>query len=225
MDPTRWSATQLRWATAGGIVGPVVFVTGWMLNGLRYKASERIPDGYSAIDNAISELAATGSPAQWGMTFAFVVFSVGIAAYSQALRVAFAGPAWVAALVCALSTLGVAATPLDATTRDALHGTFATLGYIGITLAPFFAGRTIAEARPGSHVARLCWLASAISAAALLGTLADTSHGFFQRSGLFAGDVWFVASAAWLLRTGGDPLGRGLAQVGSGTGTGGGGPT
>lgn len=218
MDPTRWTPTQLRWATAGGIVGPVVFVSGWALNGLRY-------DGYSPIDNAISDLAASVSPVQWGMTFAFVVFSVGVAAYSQALRVAFAGPAWIGALVCALSTLGVAATPLDETDRDILHGAFATAGYIGITLAPFFAGIEIAKARPGSRIPWLCWLGSAISAAALLGTLAQTSHGFFQRTGLFAGDVFFVASATWLLRTEGDPLGRGALQTASGTGTGGGGPT
>ena len=58
-----------RTAATCGIVGPVAFVGGWLVNGLR-------TDGYDPLRDAISQLARVGSPTRLSMSACFVVFGV-----------------------------------------------------------------------------------------------------------------------------------------------------
>jgi hypothetical membrane protein len=177
-----------------GIVGPVVFVSAWIGCGLA-------TDGYSAVSDAISELAEVGASTRWIMTGGFVVFGTAVPAYAAlALRPALPGRAWVALVVTGLSTLGVAAVPLGRGT-DGLHGAFATVGYVSLALAPALA--SVALRRNGRAVAAT-WSLSAAAAAGvcLLATLPVPAHGMFQRLGLAFGDAWIVATAVVLLRSG-----------------------
>ncbi len=196
----------------GGIIGPLGFITAWAVNGWRTA-------GYHPLDDAISELAAVDAPTQVAMTIGFAVFGIGVGTYAFALRRQVAGPAWIAALVAALSTLGVGALPLDAGI-DGLHGLAAGIGYISLALTPLLASRTF---RRTGRSAAADWsvAAGAVAALALAATVVGGPHGFLQRLGLTAGDAWLIGSAIWMLRR--TDLEAG--QPASGTGTGGGGPT
>jgi hypothetical membrane protein len=175
----------------GGIVGPVAFVSAWVLGGL-------FTDGYSPIDEAISELAASGADTQLLMTAGLVIFGIGVAGYAVALRRALPGDAWIAALVCAVATLGVAATPLRFFDSDVAHGVFALVGYVAIASIPILAAPMFA-ARGRSSWAATSWFAGGLAAVCLLLTATDWSSGFFQRAGLAVGDAWIVATAVALV--------------------------
>ena len=89
----------------GGVIGPLAFVTTWVVAG-------RVAPGYSPVRDAISDLAATHASTRVAMTLGFVVFGVGVIAFGLALRGAGAGPAWISVVATAGFTLAVAATPL-----------------------------------------------------------------------------------------------------------------
>jgi hypothetical protein len=152
-------------------------------------------DGYSSVDDAISRLAADGASTRWLMSFGFVAFGVGVSLHGLALREALPGSrAWVAAVVTGLATLGVAATPLDVSdTVDALHGLFATTGYVALAALPVVTRRTPA--------AVAC---TAFIAACLVLTPFLDANGLLQRAGLTAGDLWIIWTASAILR--GHPL-------------------
>jgi hypothetical protein len=175
-------------------VGPVAFVGAWSLAG-------RSARHYSATQDAISRLAGTGAPTRVAMTAGFVVFGVGVPVYSRALRAALDGPAWMTAFATGIATLGVAAAPLGAPTRDTVHGCFATAGYVTLAATPLLAARSFARAgRP--TWARASMFTGIVSGASLLATVAGPAHGLFQRLGLGVVDVWIVVSALEILRTG-----------------------
>ena len=196
----------------GGVVGPLGFIAAWVIDGWRTA-------GYDPLDDAISELAAVDAPTQVAMTLGFVVFGLGVGTYAFALRRQVAGPAWIAALVAAVATLAVGATPLDAGV-DTLHGVAAGTGYVALALTPLLASRTFrAEGR--SAAADWSVAAGTVAALALAATVVGGPHGFLQRLGLTAADAWLVGSAIWMLRRPAVVAAQGAA----GTGTGGGGPT
>ena len=175
----------------------MAFVAAWIGCGLA-------TEGYSAVSNAISDLARLGAPTRSAMTVGFIVFGVAIPLYSIALRRALAGPAWIAATVTGLATLGVAAVPLG-WGRDGLHGLFAGIGYASLALTPALA------VVPLRRLGRRRWATASLVAAVaagvcLIATVAGPAHGLFQRTGLFVGDVWIVASAVAIL-TGRVPVG------------------
>jgi hypothetical protein len=175
-------------------VGPVAFVGAWSLAGLSARH-------YSAVQDAISRLAETGAPTRVAMTAGFIGFGIGVPVYARALRAALAGPAWTTALATGIATLGVAAAPLGAPTRDTVHGCFATAGYVTLAATPLLAARSFA--RDGrSAWARASTLTGILSGACLLATVAGPAHGLFQRLGLGVVDVWLVVSALEILRTG-----------------------
>jgi hypothetical membrane protein len=152
---------------------------------------------YSPVDDAISRLAADGASTRWLMSFGFVAFGVGVPLYGLALREALpASKAWIAAVVTGLATLGVAATPLDVSdTVDALHGLFATTGYVALALIPVLTRRTpVAVA------------VTAFIAACLVLTPFIDANGLLQRAGLTAGDLWIATTASAILR--GQPFAR-----------------
>lgn len=176
-----------------GVVGPAGFVAAWVVGGF-------VADGYSPADDAISRLAALDVPTRPLMTAGFVTFGVAVPLYGLALREALPGPAWTSAVATGLATLGVAATPLDASaTVDLLHGVFASTGYVTLAAVPLLAAAPLRRAGYGrAAVASIA--AGAVSGLCLLATVAGRRHGLFQRAGLTAGDVWLAASAVWLLR-------------------------
>ena len=171
----------------GGVVGPVAFVGAWLVGSTS-------TTGYSMVDDAISRLAASGASTRPLMTAGFVAFGLGVPAFGVALRTVLDGPAWIAAIVSGVATLGVAALPLDVShSMDLAHGVAATLGYVSITAAPLLAARPLSKL--GHRRARTCsWTAGAISAACLAATVAGPAHGLFQRMGLTVGDAWLIAA-------------------------------
>ena len=141
---------RVRLLALGGVVGPVVFVVSWAVAGAT-------TSGYSAVDGAISDLAATGASTQVAMTVSFVVFGIGVIAFGFALREVLAGPAWIAAVVTGACTIGVAATPLHGWSGDEVHGTFAVIGYTAIVALPLLAAAPLAAAAGGAGRACQWW--------------------------------------------------------------------
>ncbi len=179
--------TRVRLLALGGVVGPLTFVSTWVIAGAS-------TSGYSPVDDAISRLAAVHAPTQTAMTIAFLVFGIGVIAFGLALRASQEGPAWIAAVVTGASTLGVAATPLDSLSSDALHGAFATLGYVTLVSVPLLSARPLRRSGRAGW-ARWAWILGACAAACLLASTIGPAHGFWQRAGLLFGDVWIVARA------------------------------
>jgi hypothetical protein len=185
---------SVRLQAVGGVVGPVAFVGAWSLAGLS-------AHHYSATQDAISRLAETGAPTRAAMTTGFVVFGLALPVYSRALRAALGGPAWITAFATGVATLGVAAVPLGAPTRDTVHGWFAAAGYATLAATPLLASLRFASA--GRHAwANASRVAGFASGACLIATVAGPAHGLFQRLGLGIGDVWIVATAIAIIRTG-----------------------
>jgi hypothetical protein len=175
----------------GGLIGPGAFVLGWSVLGTR-------TPGYSAVDDAISRLAAVGASGRPAMTGAFVVYGLGLLADAAALRSTVPGRAWVAAMATGAATLGVAAAPLDSSVAlDRAHAALAGFGYLAVASVPALA------AGPLRRAGHRRWAASAaasaaVATAALLASLAAPHHGLTQRLGLTAADAWI---AAWALAT------------------------
>jgi len=99
-----------------------------------------------------------------------------------------------------LATLGVAAAPLDVSSRvDLLHGAFASVGYASLAALPLLAAGPL-ERAGCSRWAKASRVVAVASGLALIATLAGSRHGLFQRLGLTVGDAWIVASAAAIAR-------------------------
>ncbi len=175
----------------GGVVGPLAFVTTWALAG-------SATPGYSPVNDAISDLAATHAPTRVAMTLGFVAFSAGVIPFGFALRAARAGPAWIPAVATAGFTLAVAATPLGAPVRDVIHGTFASAGYVTLVAVPVLASRDLARAGHAGW-ARYSRATGLLAGSCLLASTLGPFHGLFQRVGLTIGDVWLVAVASQLV--------------------------
>jgi hypothetical membrane protein len=177
----------------GGVVGPAAFVGSWAICGAATA-------GYSAVDNAISDLAAVHASTQVAMTAGFVVDGLGLIAFGIALREALEGRAWMAAIATGGCTLGVAATPLGGWSGDAVHATFAGLGYAAIVALPLLASTPFARTGRAGW-ARASVVAGTISAICLLASTFGPAHGLFQRLGLTLADAWIVATASALIAT------------------------
>lgn len=182
-----------RLAALGGLVGPAGFITAWVVSGA-------LTDGYAAVDDAISRLAAVDAPTRMLMTGGFVVFGVGVLGYASALRHGLAGWSWAAAATSAIATLGVAASPLDRSAAlDTAHGVFAGIGYVALAATPLLAIAPLRRAGRSSW-ARAATGATAVAATCLALTLTGARQGLFQRIGLGAGDLWIMATAVALAR-------------------------
>ena len=179
---------RLQLLALGGLIGPVAFVGAWVLAGLTTK-------GYSPIDSAISDLASVGASTRVLMTLGFVLFGIGLIAFGLALRTTLGGNAWIAAVATGACTIGVAANPLGGWTSDAVHATFAGLGYASLVALPLLAARPLAG-RGYRTGARASVVIGAVSAACLLASTLGPAHGLWQRLGLTTGDVWIVTIAA-----------------------------
>lgn len=191
MSVQRSSTTDAVLA-ACGLLGVVGFVAAWAVGG-------QLVDGYSGIDDAISQLAAIGSPARAMMSAGLVVFGIGVPLFAQALRSALGGPAWIAATVTGLATLGVALTPLGR--FDTAHYVFAGVGYVSLAATPLLAARTL-RARGATRSANWSVGCGLVTAVLLAASTMDTAHGLTQRLGLGVTDAWIVVVAAAIIRCG-----------------------
>lgn len=189
-----------RLLALGGVIGPLAFVGAWVVAGAA-------TDGYSPVDDAISDLAAIGASTRLVMTIGFVVFGLGLVEFGIALRTTLDGRAWMAAMATGACTIGVAATPLDGWSGDTLHAIFAGLGYLTIVALPLLASMSFA--RRG----RRSWaLASRVTAGgAALCLVASTfgpAHGLWQRLGLTIADVWIAVVALTIVAMNSRPASR-----------------
>lgn len=191
-NPTPVGVTE-RWMAWGGIVGPAAFATAWIACGLA-------TPGYSPVRGAISDLAAVGASTRVAMTAGFVVFGISVVLYGVVVRRVVTAGAGLAALVCGVATLGVAAVPLGRGT-DGLHGLFAGIGYLALTSVPVLMAGPL---RRGGRrcLAGVALAAATVGGACLLATTLGPAHGLFQRLGLTTGDAWLVTSAVVILRRG-----------------------
>jgi hypothetical protein len=197
-------SARIRLLALGGVIGPLTFVGCWAIAGA-------VTHGYSAIDDAISDLAAVdATTTRLAMTVGFVVFGVGLVAFGLALRPTLAGGAWIAAIATGGCTIAVAATPLGGWSGDSVHAAFAGLGYASIVLLPALAAPEFA-ARGRVGWSHACWLAATAAASCLVARTFGPAHGAWQRLGLSIGDVWIV-SAAVALATASGPFGLGCAH-------------
>lgn len=185
-----------RFGAACGIVGPLAFVSAWLVAGA-------VTDGYSPLRDAISRLAAEGAPTQPLMTLALVVFGLLVPVWARTLGRALDSPALRAAVtVAGIATLAVAVFPLTregGQPQDLAHAVSAGTGYVAMAAAPLFGAAALR--RRGLPAAAIASTAvGLVSAAALVGTLLVDGSGGLQRLGLTVVDAWYVAVAAWLLR-------------------------
>ena len=176
---------RLAW---GGAIGPIAFVSAWVVGGL---VTDR---NYSPVDDTISRLAAVGAETRPLMTAGFVAFGLAVPAYAAALRRAIPGPAWIAAAATGVSTLFVAALPVDRSSLvDALHAAAAGTGYLTLVAVPLLAARPLRRLGHSTLASFGVGLA-AVSTLSLATSLAVDATGLFQRIGLTATDAWLVAS-------------------------------
>lgn len=187
-----------RVAGASGVLGPASFVGAWAVCGaLR-------DDGYSPVQDAISQLARVGSPTRAGMTAGFLGFGLLLPVFAQRLpELVGAGRALrVAATVAGVSTLGVAILPLqrDAGGRgDALHAVAAGIGYVAMAASPLLAAPALR--RTGRRrAAALSVGVGVASATALTISVTTGPTGLWQRVGLGVVDAWFAGWALHSLR-------------------------
>ena len=177
----------------GGIAGPGMFITAWLLAGA-------IEPGYSPAHDAISRLAAVGSTVRPLMTAGFVAFAFGMLLYSGALRAAVSGPASTAVVATSVATFGVMALPLGVNSKiDDIHGAFAIVAYATLVATPLLAARPLVV-RGRRGVARLSVATGVVAGLCLAGTLLGAVPGLLQRVGLTLVDAWIAGSAVWILR-------------------------
>ena len=185
----------VRTAMLGGVIGPAGFIGAWVVGSVVADAP------YSAIDDAISRLAAVGADTRGLMTAGFVTFGLSLPAFGWALRATLPGRAWIAATATGLATLAVAATPLDhSDTVDRLHGLFAVLGYVTLAATPLLAARPLLAS--GHRRLAVSGVAAGVtSTIALALTATGLPTGLFQRVGLTVSDVWIIAAALAMRRS------------------------
>lgn len=129
------------------------------------------------------------------MTAGFVCFGVTVPAYSVALRDSLEGPAWLAATVTGLATLGAGVVPLGtSSTIDRVHYGFAVVGSASLALTPVLAAQTL-SARGHGRAAAASRIVGVLSGACLAGAAFPPIHGLSQRIGLTLAEGWLAASA------------------------------
>jgi hypothetical protein len=182
------------------VVGPVAFISAWLVGGAR-------TSGYDPFDDAISRIAADAAPQQALMSVGFVVYGAALVVGAAALHGSLLRRCAPAAVINGLATLAVALTPLERSiTLDRAHGIAATIGYAAIVAMPVLAiGPLRVSGRGGAAKASLAL--GAISASCLVASGLVDANGAFQRLGLLAGDVWLIATgvALWRARSASEP--------------------
>lgn len=172
-----------------GIGAPVCFVTGWVVGGAR-------AHDYSPLHDAISQLARVGASTRPVMTAGFVGFGVLALPWAAGLARSLGDRRLLGSVgLAGVSTLAVAALPLGGPLGDGAHAVAAGLGYVGMASSPLLAARSLTGRGKAT-----AYVTGATSALCLVGSLAGSYDGAFQRLGLGVVDAWFVAMAVRELR-------------------------
>jgi hypothetical membrane protein len=179
-----------------GIAGPTAFVGAWLVGGV-------LADRYDPLADAISRLAEEGAPTAPLMTAGFIAFGVLLPVWARTLGELLRSSVLRAVVTTAgVATLGVAVFPLTpeggGTTQDVLHAVAAGLGYAAMAATPFVAAPALR--RRGQARAALASIAvGAVSASALVASIAVEDGGGLQRLGLTVVDAWHVVCATSVL--------------------------
>ena len=175
-----------RLAAACGLVAPAAFVGAWLLAGGRTQ-------GYSPVRDHISDLARTNAAQRHLMTAGFVAFGLLLPVFAVVLsRTLRRPPLLLSVGVAGISTLGVAAFPVDS--HGTLHGASAFAGYVATAASPLFAARVLpGPARVASYAVGV------LSAVALTISVVGPHSGLWQRTGLTVVDLWYAVLAIALL--------------------------
>lgn len=180
-----------RLGAACGVLGPVAFVTAWVVDGAR-------TPGYEPLQDAISELAREGASTRPSTTVGFVVFGLLMPVWAPVLARAVGVPALRAVVtVAGLATLAVAALPLTPEgggAQDAWHAVAAVTGYVAMAATPLVAARGLRRTPRAASLA-----VGLVSATALAASVVVDGGGGLQRVGLTVVDAWHVVVASWLL--------------------------
>lgn len=172
----------------GSLVGPVAFVSAWAASGALTSRA------YSPARDTISRLAAVGADTRPLMTTGMVVFGVALPASAVAWKRTLGGRSWMLVAGTGVSTLAVAATPLDRSDLvDRLHEIAAGTGYLTLAAVPL-AARAALSHLGFARYAAVGTALSCVSIASLATSLAVEQTGLFQRIGLTVIDLWLVAS-------------------------------
>ena len=174
------------------IVGPLAFITSWLVSGAVTKE-------YSPVRDHISDLAAVDARTRPLMNVGFAVFTVGVAAAIGPLRALIGTPGSIAMGLNAGMSAAVAMAPLGTSPEgDRRHQVVAGVGYLALAaLAPSAApalarrSRRLAMAGVGVGVASMACLTVSI--------IATERSGFWQRAGITATDAWLIALGAHAL--------------------------
>ena len=174
-------------------MGPAAFIAAWALLGWRR-------EGYSAVGDPISRLAADDASTRWAMTAGFVTYGAGVALCATELGHGIGRRAAWACATSAVATVGIALTPLGSSLGGAPHAAFAGAAYASLAAAPLLA-RAPLHARGEARRANVATAAGVLTGAALLASaLAPAATGLLQRLGLTVGDAWLMATAWHHLR-------------------------
>lgn len=188
---------RLRSLALAGIVGPVVFVSSWVVAGLRR-------DGYDPTEDAISRLAELGAPERWIVTTGIAAFGAACVLMALVLRDRWSAARTSSALLAAgLMSFAVALFPCsegcpgEGSFTDIAHSIAAGGHYIALVLA--------AVAIRWEPSAPSSWGSASLGCAVLGGTallLHGTGvgpNGLLQRVGLSVLDLWMMGTAVLVL--------------------------
>ena len=188
--------TRVR-ATAG-IVGPVAFISAWVIAGA-------LRDGYDPVIQAISRLAESGAPNRWIVTAGMITFGVSALVFASVMK-QFTKPGAFFMVVAGLSSFGVAAFPctsgcpgIGSTFFDTAHVVVAGIHYVALTNAPLAIWW---ERRTGRYALFCLVMATATGLALTAQALGIGPNGLMQRTGITLSDVWMITTAVLLMRLG-----------------------
>lgn len=185
---------------AGVIVGPLAFITSWAVSGA-------ITQGYSPIQDHISDLAAIDAPTRPLMNVGFAVFTVAVASAAGPLRRVIGTPGSIALGINAALSAGVALAPLGVSPEgDRLHQVVAAAGYLALAALGPASAPALAKRHP--NFAKASVGVGAVSLACLAASLAsDDQSGFWQRAGITATDAWLIAIGILAIKSARRPTG------------------
>jgi hypothetical protein len=150
--------------------------------------------GYDPVEQAISRLAESGAPTRVLMTAGFGGLAAGMLVAARPLARHVGRSAGLAIAGTALTTVGVALTPLHGDARNTPHTLFAVAGYGTLAAAPLLAAPCFG--RTGRRrSAALSVLAGVASAALLTASGSSSASGLLQRAGLTVGHTWLAVTS------------------------------
>lgn len=164
-----------------------MFIAAWLIGGF-------MTEGYSLTQDPISDLAASGAKTRVLMTLGLMAFAVGVGSAAWPLSWLIGRSAAIALIINAVSTLGVAFTPVGRSAAvETWHGEFAGVAYLTLTATGLLASKHLwRRSRSLSLISLVIGLATGLY---LYLSTTGSSQGLFQRLGLTTTDLWLMLMA------------------------------